>query len=147
MLFDSRGEEGRGLFVQLTDKGTVSLHMVSYAYDPPGSREGNGMVASACTCDRCLLTVGRLHQILFIVDGGPKLMSVMIDGVLCDGGDERQYGWSRFHPNFMSPNGAPQAILAPFLNGELRRMRLYDRYLLTSEGVANWRAGCEQANA
>lgn len=147
VLFDSRGEEGRGLFVQLTDKGTVSLHMVSYAYDPPGSREGNGMVASACTCDRCLLTVGRLHQILFIVDGGPKLMSVMIDGVLCDGGDERQYGWSRFHPNFMSPNGAPQAILAPFLNGELRRMRLYDRYLLTSEGVANWRAGCEQANA
>ena len=140
VLFDSRGEEERGLFVQLTDRETVKLHITSRAYDTPGSRNGNGIVESVCECDRRLLKPNTLHQILFIVDGGPKLMTVMIDGVLCDGGTDRQFGWSRFHPNLMSPNGAEKATLAPALSGKLEKLRLYDRYLLTSEGVGNWRA-------
>ncbi|MCF7854147.1 MAG: exo-alpha-sialidase [Candidatus Pacebacteria bacterium] len=140
VLFDSRGEEGRGVIVRLTDHGTLKLYIVSRAYDTPGSTSGNGMVEAACECDRNLLRPGCVHQVLFSVDGGPKIMSVMVDGVLCDGGSERQFGWSRFHPNLMSPNGAPTAKLAPSLHGALERVRLYDRYLLTSEGVANYRA-------
>lgn len=145
VLFDSRGLEGRGLFLQLTDRGTLKLHIISRAWDTPGSQMGNGIVESACECDRNLLSPNTLHQALFIVDGGPKLMSVMVDGVLCDGGADRQFGWSRFHPNLMHPNGAPQAILAPSLHGTLHKLRLYDRYLLTSEGVGNWRAGIKQS--
>lgn len=139
VLFDSRGPEGRGLFVQLTDRGTIKLHIVSRAYGTPGARKGSGMVECAADCDIGLLHPGALHQVLFSVDGGPKIVTVMVDGVLCDGGRDRQFGWSRFHPGLLSPNGAPQARLAPSLNGALEQVRLYDRYLLTSEGVGNWR--------
>jgi hypothetical protein len=140
VLFDSRGPEGRGLFVQLTDRGTLKLTVIARAWGAPGSKNGNGLVESSCECDTDLLRPGALHQILFNIDGGPKLMTVMVDGVLCDGGPDRQFGWSRFHPCLMEPNGAEEAVLAPGLNGTLQRLRLYDRYLLTSEGVGNWRA-------
>ena len=140
VLFDTRGPEGRGLFVQLTDRETLKLHIISRAWGTPGSRSGNGLVESACECDTGLLKPGKRHQILFNIDGGPKVMTVMVDGMLCDGGDDRQFGWSRFHPALMHPNGAEQATLAPSLYGTLQKLRLYDRYLLTSEGVGNWRA-------
>jgi len=140
VLFDSRGDEGCGLFVQLTDQGTIQLQVTSRAYDTPGSWIGNGVVTSACECDQGLLKTKKPHQVLFIVDGGPKLMTVMVDGVLCDGGSKRQFGWSRFHPNLMGPNGADQAKLAPSLDGELISLRLYNRYLLANEGAGNYRA-------
>lgn len=141
VLFDSRDGEGCGLLVQLTDRATVKLHMAGRAYDRPGAQWGNGIVESAWDCDYGLLRTGELHQVLFIVDGGPKVISVMVDGVLCDGGRERQFGWGRFHPNIRDVNGAAQARLAPSLHGTLDRLRLYSRYLLTSEGVANRHAG------
>lgn len=141
VLFDSRDAEGYGLLVQLTDRETVKLHVTGRAYDTPGARWGNGAVESAWDCGYGLLQAGQEHQVLFIVDGGPKLITVMVDGVLCDGGRERQFGWARFHPNLRDADGAGEAVLAPSMRGTLERVRLYDRYLLTSEGVGNWRAG------
>lgn len=140
VLFDSRTEDDQGLLVQLTDRGTVRLTIRSGAYDMPGAGTGNGGIECSWDCDRGLLEAGKLHQILFIIDGGPKLISVMVDGVLCDGGKEREFGWGRFHPNLKSPNGAPTAILAPSLHGILERVRIYNRYLLSNEGAGNWRA-------
>lgn len=145
VLFDSRNEQGHGLLVQLTDRLTLRLTIGSGAYDMPGSGSGNGGVECSWDCDRGLLEAGKLHQILFIVDGGSKLISVMVDGVLCDGGKEREFGWGRFHPNLMNANGAPAAMLAPSLHGTLERVRIYNRYLLSNEGVGNWRAGSEGA--
>lgn len=141
VLFDTRNERGDGLLVQLTDHGTVALTMASCAYDTPGARWSNGGVASTWECDHGLLSAGKLHQVLFIVDGGPKLIMPMVDGQLCDGGKERQFGWGRFHPNFRDPNGAPQATLAPTLHGTLERARLYSRCLFANEGAANHASG------
>jgi hypothetical protein len=91
-------------------------------------------------CDRNLLEAGKLHQVLFIVDGGPKVISVMVDGELCDGGVRTRVRLGRFHPNLMSPNGASTAALAPSLHGSIDRVRLYDRCLLSNEALGNWRA-------
>lgn len=140
VLFDSRDEEGCGLFVQLTDRGTVKLHIAQRAYDTPGARWGNGVVESCLDCEEGLLTAGQLHQLCFIIDGGPKLLSVVVDGQLCDGGRKRQAGWSHFHPNLREPNGAAQATLGSSLHGSIERLRVYDRYLLSNQAAANWRA-------
>ena len=140
VLYDSRDDQDHGLLVQLTDRGTVGLTIRCGAYDMPGSGSGNAAVECSWDCDRELLEPGKLQQVLFIADGGPKIISVMVDGVLCDGGDEREFGWARFHPNLKCPNGAASAKLAPTLHGVLQRVRLYDRYLLSNEGVGNWRA-------
>jgi len=140
VLFDSRGPDGCGLLVQLTDRQTVRLQISSHAYGTPGSYNGNGMVQSSCECDSGVLTAGKLHQIMFNIDAGPKLITVMVDGTLGDGGELRRFGWSRFHSSLLSPSGAEHACLAASLQGRLAHLRLYNRYLLSSEGVGNWQA-------
>jgi hypothetical protein len=71
------------------------------------------------------------------VDGGPKIITFVVDGVLCDGGTERQFGWGRFSPTLRAANGAPTLKLAP----PIRAVRVYTRALRTSEAVGNFRAG------
>ena len=76
-----------------------------------------------------------------IVDGGPKVISFVVDGVLCDGGETSIYGWGRFSPELGDVNGSDTLRVAPGLKGRLDRVRVYDRYLRTSEAVGNYHAG------
>jgi hypothetical protein len=71
------------------------------------------------------------------VDGGPKIITFMVDGVLCDGGTERQFGWGRFSPHLRSLNGAGKVKV----DSAVRSLRVYSRALRTSEAVGNFRAG------
>jgi hypothetical protein len=75
--------------------------------------------------------------VVVTVDGGPKIITFIVDGILCDGGDERQFGWGRFSPTFRSANGAEQAAIGR----PVRALRVYTRALTTSEAVGNHRAG------
>ncbi|MFN0170998.1 MAG: hypothetical protein ACKV22_31660 [Bryobacteraceae bacterium] len=75
-----------------------------------------------------------------IVDGGPKIISFVIDGRLCDGGDARQFGWGRLHPHLQSANGGATLRIGVGLDGEIRQVRVYGRALRTSEAIANFRA-------
>ena len=140
VLLDSRDEEGRGMFLQLTDRTTLKLTVTGRVYDEPGARWGNGLAECSWDCDHGLIETGREHHVVFILDGGPKLISVLVDGVLCDGGRKRQFGWARFHPCLKEANGAKMAQVAPDLHGELSMLRIYDRPLRTSEAVANYHA-------
>jgi hypothetical protein len=93
-------------------------------------------------CDPGLLEAGRLHHVVVIVDGGPRIISFVVDGVLCDGGGARPFGWGRFSPYLDNVNGADVLRIAlAGIDGEIRSLRLYDRYLLTAEAIANFRAG------
>jgi hypothetical protein len=133
VVFDSRDASGRGVAVRTSDRFTLELTLSdgtkqsSWDSDP-GTHQGT-------------LRSGILQHVVFIVDGGPKIISVVIDGVLNDGGAVRQYGWGRFDPAMGSVNGSRDGKLAPAIFGEVRRMRIYTRYLRTSEAVSNWRAG------
>jgi hypothetical protein len=71
------------------------------------------------------------------VDGGPKIISFIIDGKFCDGGDDRQFGWGRFSPSLMSANGGRALRIAQDVLG----LRLYNRAVRTSEAIGNFRAG------
>jgi hypothetical protein len=63
-----------------------------------------------------------------------------VDGVLNDGGAVREFGWGRFAAELRDVNGAEKARLGSVLYGQLGSLRIYDRYLRTSEAVGNWRA-------
>lgn len=76
-----------------------------------------------------------------IVDGGPQIMTFVIDGQFNDGGDVRQFGWSRFPKESGDINGSAQAVVAKGLYGELRALAIYNRHLVTSEAIGNFRAG------
>ncbi|MBP7049936.1 MAG: exo-alpha-sialidase [Phycisphaerae bacterium] len=129
VLLDSRTEGGRGLCLQTTDHGTVEIVM------------NDGSTENRWDCDRCLLQTGRLHHIVVNVDGGPKIITFVVDGRLCDGGESRQFGWGRFSPNLRDVYGNDMLLIAPRLTGSIHRLRMYSRYLRTSEAIANYRAG------
>ncbi len=129
VLLDSRTESGRGLCLRTTARGAVEIVLND------GHRE------SRWDCDPGLLQAGRSHHIVANVDTGPKIITFIVDGSLCDGGDSRQFGWSRFSPNLRDVNGGKALRIGPSLNGRIDRLRIYNRYLRTSEAVGNYRAG------
>ncbi len=125
VLLDSRDDIGKGILVSTTDIGTIKLTL------------HDGRSESSWDCDRAVLQVGKLHHVVITVDGGPKIITFVVDNVLCDGGDERQFGWGRFSPMLRAPNGAPTLKIA----AGVRSLRIYNRALRTSEAVGNFRAG------
>ncbi|MBN1579565.1 MAG: hypothetical protein JXA89_02595, partial [Anaerolineae bacterium] len=77
------------------------------------------------------------HHIVVVVDGGPKIITCIVDGKLNDGGAFRQFGWGRFSPNLRDVNGAEQLSIAPYVEG----LRVYNRALHTQRRLAIFEQG------
>ena len=138
VVLDSRGRpDGPGIVIATTEYAALKLVL------------GDGRNRIEWSCDPGLLQAGRLHHIVFNVDVAPRLISVAVDGVLCDGGDHAQFGYTRFGDVGLKPTGKEIAdinagalrIALGSVAGEVQRMRFYTRYLTTSEMVGNFRAG------
>ena len=128
VVLDSRDQDGRGVAITTIEGGGLRLDF------------SDGEHQAGWDCDPGLIKPGVLHHVVFIVDGGPRIVSVVVDGVLCDGGAHREFGWGRFgEMGDLSGSGALR--VAPSLKGELKSVRVYGRYLRTSEAVGNYRAG------
>ena len=125
VLLDSRDGAGKGLLVSVPHAGTIRI--VLHDGRPEASWES----------DRGALQPGESQHVVISVDGGPKIITLVVNGVLCDGGDQRQFGWGRFSPTLRAPNGASTLKIAR----AVQSLRLYNRALRTSEAVGNFRAG------
>lgn len=77
---------------------------------------------------------GRAHLVGFVADGGPKVVSVVVDDRLDDGGDGPQ-GWT-FVPVALGEVGGAEVHCVPGGGAAVVRLLVYDRPLLTSELVA-----------
>jgi hypothetical protein len=129
IIADGRDESGKGFVVKTAEHGTIRIEM------------SDGEHVGFWACDRDIIKPDTWHHIAIIVDGAPDIISFVVDGILCDGGKTCIYGWGRFTPELGDVNGSRQFRVAPSLEGQLKRLRVYDRYLRTSEAVANHRAG------
>jgi len=125
VLLDSRTDCGRGLCLRTSGRGAAEIVL------------NDGRTESRWACDPGALRPGVLHHLAAIVDGGPKVITFVVDGALCDGGDARQFGWGRFSPNLREANGAPTLRIGR----EVKGLRIYDRALRTSEAIGNWHTG------
>jgi hypothetical protein len=125
VLVDSRASAGQGLALVTTSNGTLEIIL------------NDGRTENRWECDRGLLSVDKQHHVTIIIDGGPKLILFVVDGMLCDGAEERQFGWGRFSPNLRHANGSDTLTISP----DVRSLRVYGRALRVSEAVANFRAG------
>ncbi len=135
IILDSRTESGQGLCMRTTSRGTVEIVL------------NDGRTESRWECDPEMIDTGRVHHVAVIVDGGPKIITFIIDGKLCDGGDYRQFGWGRFNPNLRHVNGADLLRIGPSLKGKVKNLRLYNRPLRTSEVVGNFKSGSRDYRA
>ncbi|MEN6304968.1 MAG: sialidase family protein [Armatimonadia bacterium] len=127
VLFDTRDQTGAGVALMTTESGSVEVVL------------NDGRCEQRWRSDGSTLRVGELQNVVASVDGGPKIITFVIDGILCDGGEERQFGWGRFSPHLRTPQGRSTACLSPAVQG----VRVYGRYLRTSEAISNYRAGLE----
>ena len=125
VLLDSRAEDGRGLLVSTADAGSIQIQL------------NDGRQVTSWTSDVGALETGQPQHVVITVDGGPKIITFVVNGVLHDGGNERQFGWGRFSPSLRAPNGAATLKLAK----AVQSLRIYNRALRTSEAVGNLRAG------
>ena len=124
-LLNSRNAAGKGILVSTTSSGTLRLTL------------NDGRQEASWQSDRGVLQSGKPQHVVITVDGGPKIITFVVNGVLCDGGDERQFGWGRYSPTLRAPNGAVTAKVAP----AVQSLRIYTRALRTSEAVGNFSAG------
>ncbi len=133
VIFDARGAGGRGIALTFSDRFTLRLTMhdgerAAVWESDPGTHAGT-------------MKTNAWQHVAVVVDGQAKIVAFVVDGVLNDGGAARQFGWGRIDPALADVNGLPRAPLAPHLYGEVKRLRIYDRALRTSEIVGNFRAG------
>jgi len=131
IVLDSRDENGVGLFLQTMSDGAVQIVL------------NDGETEDRWACDLGLLKAGRLHHLVVNVDAGPKIITFIIDGKLCDGGQARQFGWGRFTVDLERVTSGRMPRIAPGFGEGVRRLRLYNRSLRTSEAVGNYRAGVD----
>ena len=93
-LLDNRTKSGKGFCLQTTGRGTLELIL------------NDGRCENRWDCDPGLLASDQRHHVVAIVDGGPKVITFVVDGRLCDGGDFRQFGWGRYSPHLKDVNGS-----------------------------------------
>ena len=129
IVLDGRTEDGRGIAVSSTDSGTLQVQL------------NDGRQQLAWDTDAGTLSAGKLHHVAIIVDAGPRIISFVVDGQLLDGGQVRSHGWTRYEEPLGDLSGSGKLRLAPSLNGQLKHLRVYQRYLRTSEAIANFHAG------
>jgi hypothetical protein len=128
VILDNRNSQRSGITLTTAENGALRLSM------------NDGRQEVSWDSDPGKITTGKPHHVVITIDGGPKIITYVIDGILCDGGEDRQFGWGRFSPTLRSPLGAKTMQMGP----SVKSLRIYNRALRTSEAVAHFRAGLDQ---
>ena len=127
VILDSRDESGRGIQVYTASERTIGVTFSD------GEREAKW------ASDRGALGVREINHVTIIVDGGPDIITFVVDGTLCDGGTWRECGWGRFDSQMGDVTGSSTLRVAESFKGTLESLRVYSRPLRTSEAIGNWR--------
>lgn len=125
VLLDNRSENGSGVLLKTIPGDALRIEL------------SDGTTKTALESDPGLLTASKLHHVVIIADSRPGLLSVVVDGFHCNGGKDRPFGWTRWQGTMGDIAGSGKLRVGPAVS----RLRVYDRYLRTSEAVANYHAG------
>lgn len=133
VLIDLRGVDGKGLLLTF-ENDTLELKATTDKQE------------TAWVCDPGLFQAGQKHHAVITADGGPGILSWIVDGILCDGGDQRVRGWQRFRvpTNKQSTLGEAARIASGKrlkTGASVHQARIYTRALRTSEAISNYRSG------
>jgi len=126
ILLDTRTDDGKGWCVRINDRQALELLM------------NDGQTQALWNCDQNMILPGKEHYVSIIVDGGPHVITCMVDGVFNDGGTFRQFGWGRFSPYLKSANGSKELQIGKKINGRINQVSVYNRAIRTSEAVGNY---------
>jgi hypothetical protein len=124
VLLDGRNERGAGILVTAGPDRNLRFQMA------------DAHAGFFWDSDPGAIDAARPHHAAIIVDGGPNIVSYVIDGAFHDGGSARQFGWGRFSAAMTDVNGAPRLRLG----AGVESLRTWDRSIRTAEAIALFRA-------
>lgn len=127
VLLDTRDETDKGICVRVQANGSLNFQM------------NDGYMSVCWASDPGALKTNTPHHVVVNIDGGPRVISWVIDGRLCKGGP-RPFGWGRFQDRFRDPNGSSELRISDSGNVTLDALKIYNRCLKTSEAIANFKA-------
>ena len=136
ILLDSRNSEGKGIWIEVTPQKTLQLSISGGT-----NAKGDSLITDGWDTDPGAVQVGKLQHAVFTVDGAANIITCIVNGKFCDGGRYRNFGWSRINEKMDDVNGTTRFRLPDILSGQIRGIRIYDRYLTTSEAISNFHAG------
>jgi len=138
-IFSTFGPKHKGMEVLLTANKSISIRIHD---GEMRDADGPYLKGQTFTSDEEMLSENTLHHVVFVLDGASKIASILIDGVLSDGEPNgRAYGWGRIHTFMKDLNDTYTCKMNQDFNGELKLVRVYDRYLTNAEAISNYRAG------
>ncbi len=158
ILIDSRKDNEEGLYVGVRKNNSIGIVL------------NDGRTQNSWYTEPGIIKKGNWHHVGIIIDGGPKIISFVIDGKFCDGADYKQFGWGRFSKDLRHANGNCIKIFdnphTVNINDEVKikskdnenyknvylmrivqpedalivYLRFYKRALMTTELIGNYRA-------
>jgi len=127
IIFDSRNDEEEGILVRTSGDCTVEIVL------------NDGRTCNSWKCDPGILKTRGTHHVGIVVDAGPKIITFIVDGKVCDGGEYRQFGWGRFSSELHHANGSDTARIGSD-SVCVKEFRIYNRALMNSEIIGNYKA-------
>ena len=122
-LLDNLNDNGKGFRLFINGDTTLELML------------SDGQTRNHWTLQRGVLKPDSSSHIVINIDGGPRIVSAVVNGAFMDGAEDRQFGWSRFSPHLRDISGSGTVKTAPDFSGTIDLLRIYGRYLLTNEAV------------
>jgi hypothetical protein len=126
-LLEAGDLERRGWRVSAEQGGRLRMELV------------DGRHRSQHASDPGLLVQGD-HHVVITVDGGPKIVTYIIEGVPNDGGRDRESGWARFDQNIRQVPGGFDVQVSRVSAVEVVELRIHGRPLRNFEAIENFRA-------
>ncbi|THF73596.1 exo-alpha-sialidase [Cohnella fermenti] len=127
-IADTRDPGGSGVVLTWEADRTVRLRM------------NDGRCETSWSSDPGALDAPGMHHLVVNVDAGPRVIVFIVDGQLLDGGTARQFGWGRLPASMSELRSSAQLRLGTPWQLRIAQLRLYDRYLTTTEAIGNYRA-------
>lgn len=118
ILLHNRIETGRGFSIQINDEQKLEILL-------------NDARSESHWHSTEPLDLSKENHAVIVIDGGPKTISMIINGQFDDGGETRQFGFGLFHRFFQSTNGGTVCATPSVLCHAL-----YRRALFTAEAEA-----------
>jgi hypothetical protein len=128
-IIDGRREDGRGIALDATPEGGLELTM------------NDGWFEHKMRSEPCL-NANEVCHIVINVDGGPMIVSFVVNGHFCDGGEHRQFGWMRISRQFRHINWVSTWSLGDD-NYTVNRLKVHARVLMAAEAIHNFSQICD----
>lgn len=116
IVLDGMSPDSRGIRLSITENKCLELLM------------SDGQTEQCISSEPCLND--SKNHVVVNIDGGPHIVSFIVNGHFCDGGEHRQFGWQRFSPYFRHVNWSEKWEVS-----HVSRLNVYDHILMTAEGI------------